>query len=57
MNECKHEFMVTNWSVSEKKKHASGLMCKKCLMILDNDDIIKLQNMRSELKKKAKEEE
>ena len=51
---CAHEFEIFSWRIEIKSQHATSMICKKCLLILDNEDLIGLQNSRSNLRAAAK---
>lgn len=56
MSECNHEFMVTAWEKEVNYERVTELMCKRCLFVLDHENLIAIQNIRSEKKRLAKEE-
>lgn len=37
--ECSHDFLVVNWKKSDKYESATQLMCRRCLSVVNFQDV------------------
>ena len=45
--EHSHDFIVVNWTCTEKSRNASRLLCRRCLLSVNMDTVNKVQEVLS----------
>lgn len=48
MIKCDHKFIVTSWKISDHSHKAQEIMCERCLVCLEGDEINLLRNAKRE---------